>query len=142
LNILTKISVVVLVLLVLLFCPVLITLATQQPNYKHLYQTEQVQTKALSMDNSIHKVLEQRFMAEAAAEKTRADSAGTKLSAETGKLAQQLEEEKARAAALEARLASMDLTMKAFQQDMKAMNDRNLALVKSGDAFRFGIGVQ
>ncbi len=48
-GIVTKISIVVLVVLVLLACPVFITLATVAPNYKALYIAE----KAKSQDNAV-----------------------------------------------------------------------------------------
>jgi hypothetical protein len=136
LNILTKISVVVLVLLVLVFCPVLITMATQQPNFKDLHQKDQMRIALLTQDASQHMVLEQRWQTEAAAEKAKADAAVAGRDAEIAKVSRQLDDEKARCAALDARLTSMDLTMKAFQQDAKAMNDRNVKLVADLDKER------
>jgi hypothetical protein len=136
LNILTKISVVVLVLLVLVFCPVLITMATQQPNFKNLYQGELRHRALLEQDNNQNTVLLQRALAEAADQKGKADAAVTGRDADTGRLAKQLDEEKMRAAGMDARLTSMDLTMKAYEQDAKAMNDRNVKLVADLDKAR------
>jgi predicted RNase H-like nuclease (RuvC/YqgF family) len=136
LNILTKISVVVLVLLVLLFCPVLITLATQQPNFKFLHEADKQQIALLSQNLSMSQVLQQRAMNEEAAEKGRREGAEAKLAGDTAKLTQQLEEEKARTGAQEGRLTSLDMTLKGFQQNLKDMNDRNVKLVADLDAQR------
>jgi hypothetical protein len=130
LNILTKISVVVLVLLVVLFCPVVIQVTTQGPNYKFKLESEQAKNEQLSQQARQNEMALRRAQIEIGLEKTRANTADAKLASDSAVLQNQLDQEKARAAVLETNLTKMEMTLKQMQQDSAAKETRNVELVK------------
>jgi hypothetical protein len=136
LNILTKISVVVLVLLVAVSCPVFITQATQQPNWKFMYEGSQQQVQLLSQDHRHGQVALQRAQLERDREKGRADGAEAKLHGDVTDLQRQLGDEKVRNAQLDGKLSSMESVLRQLRDDMKAKEDRNIDLVGKLDAER------
>jgi hypothetical protein len=136
LNILTKISVVVLVLLVVVFCPVLITMATQQPVWRAQTANGEARLALLQQDSRQKDVIIRRGQIDVARETERANAAQGQLAADRLALGRQLDDEKAKVADLLAKLGGMDMTLKKFQQDLSAMEKRNVDLVSALDAQR------
>ena len=107
-SILTKISIVVLVVVVLLACPVFITQATVAPNFRDLHQAEVKRSKLFEQQAVYTKLALE--LSEQQAERARMVAVGEKQALETR--IKQLEFEEAKLsvamAALQARLASLD----------------------------------
>ena len=128
-NILTKISVVVLVLLVVAFCPVLISQATTQANYRELFESRKAQIDSQSAQLRLDEVALQSALMRIRKETDRAQAADNKLAEDVAKLTGDLTAERTKVAAQSAELAGMGQTLKKFEEDIKAWQARNEKLV-------------
>lgn len=129
-NILTKISVVVLVLLVVISSVVFITLATQMPNYRDLYEGELARNKLLSQANRHANVALRRAQMETGREKGRAVKAEGDLAREGASLRAQLDEERGNNVENKIKLGSMELAVKKINDELAAKERRNQGLVE------------
>lgn len=129
-NTLTKISVVILVLLIVVFCPVLITAATMQPIWRARFDTEQRKNEALTQDKVLTTVALQKAQGERDLEKGRADGLRGQLTNETGKLQRDLDAATARYAVLNGNYTAMSTSLQELRSDAAAKEARNVDLVK------------
>lgn len=129
-NILTKISVVVLVLLVVISSVVFITMATQVPNYKDLYEGQLARNRLLSQDNRHVNVALRRAQIEIGRQKSRADDAQRDHTRESASLLVQLDQQKRDNAENKGKLASMELAVNKINGELADKEDRNQVLVE------------
>lgn len=127
-NILTKISAVVLVLLVIFAAPVFITLATVRPNYRDLYNKEQERTAIYQQSSTTERLRSDELARQLTAALTSASESQNKLSearneaaAAAVKAKQDLTAEQGRVASLGADVSRLSTVVKSDGERIEAM---------------------
>jgi hypothetical protein len=136
LNILTKISVVVLALLILVACVVFVTQATVVPNYKSMLMDSQDRLKAAGVEIQQKEIAVQKAAQDAAASAARADAAERKAASESNTVWQLLSDERAKGALAQASLDRMGMTLGQLAATEQAQGQWVQGLFKGLDAER------
>lgn len=135
-NILTKISVVVLLVVILASCVVFISMATVLPNYKLLYEGEKTRNDGFSQSARTAELVAARLRSDLELAQSRAQGISDSSEKEVARLKIDLEKVNGEKADLANRLMSMDTTLKDVQKTQASQNERNDALAKELDTAR------
>jgi hypothetical protein len=115
LDILTKISIVVLVVLILIGCTIFINLATEPVNWRGIAEARQRETEVNAKAARFAQLGEQRALADRAELKTRLEKEKDGLAAQMSGVQKEQDKWQAQATALQRNYETMDASLKALQ---------------------------
>jgi hypothetical protein len=128
-NILTKISVVVLAVLLVLCCAAVLAYNNTTANYRWESQGKQQQLDLSTADRAQMSVALLKAKLEIAERTERLNAAQSKLSADTSALSRQLDDERAKSADQAVKLGGMKTTLEKLEADLQAKEQRNERLL-------------
>ncbi len=129
-NILTKISVVVLVVLVLFGCVTMINMAVVPPNYKDQYAAEKARNEGFAQHAQQAQLVAKRLQSDLELERANAKNVGDTSSKDLTARTRELEEAKNENASLKVSLGKLNTSMEKLAADQVALGLRNEALAK------------
>jgi hypothetical protein len=136
LNILTKISIVLLVLLVLIACPVFLATATVGPNYRQAYESSEARNKDMELSSNLHQLAAQRAQADYAEVARKFELSGKEAQTKFTSLEEQVAAEKVKNAGFEAKLAGFEQGVTRLTGELQTAQSARDEAVKARDTER------
>lgn len=142
LNILTKISIVVLVVLVLVACPVFIRLATVGPNYKAYADGLQAKLDAVTNQANLAQTALQTATAQLERQAVEKQTSSEQVAQQLGSMQAQLKEEQIRNAKLQSDLQTLNTNLTELRSTIGRESEQRIAAVEASEKLRDRVNQQ